>query len=176
MFAVPGPCHVCRAWAARLALHVCRAWAARRSLIPAPRNSANRIPSQKPLIPYRNWTRKEPFFVNLRAKDLWRAGSPSTPPLPPCLPPCPPPPSLLPSSLPSSLDSARYAAICSPAHLSHNCDQTCDRNCDSICDSNFGPDPLYNGIHFSIRNTFMLCMYIHKSTLVYIVLFFIVHI
>ena len=36
------------------------------------------------------------------------------------------------------------------------------------CASNFGPDPLYDGIHFSIRNTFDLRMYMHKSTLVYI--------
>ena len=39
-------------------------------LIPAPKTPANRIPSQKPPIPYRNRTRNEPFFVNFRAEDL----------------------------------------------------------------------------------------------------------
>ena len=38
----------------------------------------------------------------------------------------------------------------------------------AFCDSNFGPDQLHNVIHFNIRSTFDLCMYMHRSTLVYI--------
>ena len=38
----------------------------------------------------------------------------------------------------------------------------------AFCDSNFGPDQLHNMIHFNIRSTFDLCMYMHRSTLVYI--------
>ena len=57
--------------------------------------------------------------------------------------------------------------IASPAHLRHICDQICDRNCDSFCDSNFGPDPLHYRIHFNIRSFLNMCMYMHRSTLVY---------
>ena len=40
------------------------------------------------------------------------------------------------------------------------------KTCDSSCDSNFGPDQLHNRIHFNIRQSFDLCMYMHRSTLV----------
>ena len=33
----------------------------------------------------------------------------------------------------------------------------------AFCDSNFGPDPLHYRIHFNIRFTFALCMYMHRS-------------
>ena len=36
----------------------------------------------------------------------------------------------------------------------------------TCCDSNFGPDRLHDRIHFNIRNTFDLCMDMHRSTLV----------
>ena len=31
---------------------------------------------------------------------------------------------------------------------------------------NFGPDQLHYSIHFKIRSTFDLCLYMHRSTLV----------
>ena len=49
--------------------------------------------------------------------------------------------------------------IASTPHLSHNCGQICDRNCDKNCDVNFGPEQLYDRIHFRIKSTFFVLLY-----------------
>ena len=61
-----------------------------------------------------------------------------------------------------------HATIAPTVHLSHNCGEICDRNCDRNCDANFGPDQIGST---SELDPLSLCMYMHRSTLVYIYMY-----